>query len=57
MDIRDFLQAFPNPRQQRAFSQNSDASTIEEALNSCNVVQGEQVLVTPEGPSLILKAA
>jgi nickel-dependent lactate racemase len=33
------------------------ASTIEEALNSCNVVQGERVLVAPEGPSLILKAA
>ena len=33
------------------------ASTIEEALNSCNVVRGEQILVAPEGPSLILKAA
>ena len=33
------------------------ASTIEEALNSCNVVEGERVLVAPEGPSLILKAA
>jgi nickel-dependent lactate racemase len=33
------------------------ASTIEDALNSCNVVQREHVLVAPEGPSLILKAA
>jgi nickel-dependent lactate racemase len=33
------------------------ASTIEEALNSCNVLKGEQALVAPEGPSLILKAA
>ena len=33
------------------------ASTIEEALNSCNVVQGERILVAPEGPTLILKAA
>ena len=33
------------------------ASTIQQALNSCNVVKEERVLVAPEGPSLILKAA
>jgi len=33
------------------------ASTVEEALNSCNVVKEERILVAPEGPSLILRAA
>jgi nickel-dependent lactate racemase len=33
------------------------ASTIQEALKSCNVVKGERILVAPEGPSLILTAA
>jgi nickel-dependent lactate racemase len=33
------------------------ASTIQEALKSCNLVEGERVLVAPEGPSLILRAA
>lgn len=32
------------------------ASTIQEALNSCNVVKEERVLVAPEGPSLILRS-
>ncbi len=32
------------------------ASTIQEALNSCNVVKEERILVAPEGPSLILRA-
>ena len=33
------------------------ASTVQEALNSCNLTEGERVLIAPEGPSLILKAA
>jgi nickel-dependent lactate racemase len=32
------------------------APTIQEALKSCNVVEGQQVLVASEGPSLILRA-
>jgi len=33
------------------------APTIQEALRSCNVIKEDRVLVAPEGPSLILRAA
>lgn len=33
------------------------ASSVEEALKSCNLVKGERVLIAPQGPSLILKHA